>query len=34
MSRSPSRIGIGWRQPHYRELLDRAPALGFLEVHS
>jgi uncharacterized protein (UPF0276 family) len=27
-------IGIGWRQPHYRELLARAPALGFVEVHS
>lgn len=27
-------IGIGWRQPHYRELLERRPSLGFLEVHS
>lgn len=27
-------VGIGWRQPHYRELLLRRPALGFLEVHS
>jgi uncharacterized protein len=27
-------VGIGWRQPHYRELLQRRPALGFLEVHS
>jgi uncharacterized protein (UPF0276 family) len=27
-------IGIGWRQPHYRELLERQPRLGFLEVHS
>jgi uncharacterized protein (UPF0276 family) len=27
-------VGIGWRQPHYRELLERAPALGFVEVHS
>jgi uncharacterized protein (UPF0276 family) len=26
--------GIGWRQPHYRELLARGPALGFVEVHS
>lgn len=26
--------GIGWRQPHYRELLARRPALGFIEVHS
>jgi len=30
----PQAIGIGFRQPHYRELLDRTPALGFLEVHS
>jgi hypothetical protein len=27
-------VGIGWRQPHYGELLARQPALGFLEVHS
>lgn len=27
-------IGIGWRQPHYRELLAGLPALDFLEVHS
>jgi uncharacterized protein (UPF0276 family) len=27
-------VGIGWRQPHYRELLERLPALGFVEVHS
>ncbi len=27
-------VGIGWRQPHYRELLERRPALGFIEVHS
>jgi uncharacterized protein (UPF0276 family) len=26
--------GIGWRHPHYAELLDGAPALDFLEVHS
>ncbi|MBI5257970.1 MAG: DUF692 domain-containing protein [Burkholderiales bacterium] len=26
--------GIGWRQPHYAELMDRRPALAFLEVHS
>ncbi|MDC8774038.1 DUF692 domain-containing protein [Roseateles albus] len=29
-----SQVGIGWRQPHYESLLRRAPALGFLEVHS
>jgi uncharacterized protein (UPF0276 family) len=28
-------VGIGWRQPHYRELIERRPAaLDFLEVHS
>nr|WP_316639382.1 DUF692 domain-containing protein [uncultured Roseateles sp.] len=26
--------GIGWRQPHYGELIETLPALGFLEVHS
>ena len=33
--RSPmSWVGVGWRQPHYAELLQGAPAPGFLEVHS
>ncbi|WP_305560809.1 DUF692 domain-containing protein [Polaromonas sp.] len=27
-------VGIGWRHPHYGELLETRPALGFLEVHS
>ncbi len=27
-------VGIGWRQPHYGELLETRPALDFLEVHS
>lgn len=30
-------VGIGWRHPHYSELLERKlqqPALNFLEVHS
>lgn len=27
-------VGIGWRHPHYRELLERRPGLDFLEVHS
>ena len=27
-------VGIGWRQPHYAELLERRPDLGFVEVHS
>ena len=27
-------VGIGLRQPHYREVFERSPALGFVEVHS
>lgn len=27
-------VGIGWRAPHARDLLQRRPALGFVEVHS
>lgn len=27
-------VGIGLRQPHYAELLERLPPLGFVEVHS
>ncbi len=27
-------LGIGWRHPHYAALLERRPALNFLEVHS
>jgi uncharacterized protein (UPF0276 family) len=34
MSDAQATVGIGWRQPHYRELLQTRPALGFLEVHS
>jgi uncharacterized protein (UPF0276 family) len=30
----PRLVGIGWRQPHYSELLQQLPPLGFLEVHS
>lgn len=26
--------GIGWRQPHYGELIERRPPLAFIEVHS
>ncbi len=26
--------GIGWRHPHYRDLLESLPVLPFLEVHS
>ena len=29
-----TQVGIGWRQPHYGELLERRPTLGFVEVHS
>ncbi|HEY6510394.1 MAG TPA: DUF692 domain-containing protein [Burkholderiaceae bacterium] len=32
--RALASVGIGWRQPHYGELLERRPALGFVEVHS
>ena len=28
------RVGIGWRQPHYEQLLIERPALAFVEVHS
>lgn len=27
-------VGIGWRHPHYAEVLERRPAVDFLEVHS
>ena len=27
-------IGIGWRHPHYAELIERLPNVDFLEVHS
>lgn len=27
-------LGVGLRQPHYTELLERRPDLGFVEVHS
>ena len=30
----PARAGIGLRAPHYRELLERHPAIGWVEVHS
>ncbi len=26
--------GIGWRHPHYRELMELRPVLDFIEVHS
>ena len=37
MTDAPSALqgtGIGLRQPHYREVFERRPALAFLEVHS
>ncbi|MGA7181317.1 MAG: DUF692 domain-containing protein [Thiobacillaceae bacterium] len=30
----PAQAGIGLRTPHYRDLLERLPEVGFLEVHS
>ena len=27
-------VGIGLRQPHYRQVVEDAPRLGFIEVHS
>ncbi len=30
----PPSVGIGWRHPHYAELLELRPALDFIEVHS
>lgn len=27
-------VGIGWRHPHYAQLLEQRPALDFIEVHS
>ena len=31
---SSAPTGIGWRHPHYRELMELRPALDFIEVHS
>jgi len=27
-------VGIGWRHPHYGDLLQSLPHLDFIEVHS
>jgi uncharacterized protein (UPF0276 family) len=27
-------VGIGWRQPHYAQVLTQRPAVAFLEVHT
>jgi uncharacterized protein len=32
MTRAPT--GIGWRHPHYAAVMEKRPALGFLQVHS
>lgn len=34
MMLSDNVYGIGLRQPHYREVFERRPTLGFVEVHS
>lgn len=34
VSTIPACVGIGLRAPHYREILDTRPDLGWLEVHS
>ena len=31
---APTAVGIGLRQPHYRDAFERRPSLGFVEVHS
>ena len=33
-TREVAPVGIGWRHPHHAELLQRQPALDFIEVHS
>ena len=33
-ARIPARAGIGLRAPHYRDVLESLPAVGWLEVHS
>jgi uncharacterized protein (UPF0276 family) len=30
----PRRVGLGLKPQHYREILDRAPDIGFFEVHA
>jgi uncharacterized protein (UPF0276 family) len=30
----PDKTGIGLRAPHYQDVLDNSPSVGFLEVHS
>src|SRR5689334_10391113 len=33
-ARIPSNAGIGLRAPHYRDVLESRPRVGWLEVHS
>ena len=30
----PSRAGVGLRAPHYHDVLERLPRIGWFEVHS
>jgi uncharacterized protein (UPF0276 family) len=32
--RAAAGVGIGWRHPHYGEVLETLPSLAFLEVHT
>lgn len=34
MATAAACVGIGWRHPHYAQVLHEQPALDFLEVHS
>jgi uncharacterized protein (UPF0276 family) len=34
LASGPAGVGIGLRAPHHAQILERRPALGFLEVHS
>lgn len=34
MGAAAAGVGIGLRAPHYRDILEQRPALGFLEVHA
>ena len=34
MQRKNTAAGLGWRHPHYAQLLEQLPPVGFLQVHS
>ena len=34
MNQIPQNTGIGLRQPHYQDILEQKPSVGFLEAHS